>query len=202
VNGDPGRRARWLYWRPRIAVAVAGSVLTLVVGAALFVVRLYTSAVSETCEQWSAPELQMETLKSMKARLDTYRADPDPDAEIELTGDELSALLQDEVPYAVRVQIIGPETADVAIAAPQPEGCYNIHYRGHVAVRDGALELVPEALRVGDSNLSLFVAGRTLELDPGRWLGPEGATAVQRLKSLSVRDGIVALRLRDRWMIH
>jgi hypothetical protein len=173
-----------------------------VIGATLFVARLYTGALSESCEQWAAPELQMETIKSMKARLDAYRADPKPDAEIELTGDEVSALLRDEVPYSVRVQVIGADTADVTIAAPQPEGCYNIHYRGTVAVRDGSLVLVPETLRVGDSNLGPMVSGRTVELDPGRWLGPEGAAAVGRLSSLSVRDGIVALRLRDRWLLH
>lgn len=198
---DPGRRARWLYWRPRIAVAVAALVLTLVIGAALFVARLYTGAVSEACEQWAAPELQMETLKSMKARLDAYRADPDPDAEIELTADELSALLRDEVPYAVRLQIIGADTADVSVAAPRPDGCYNVHYRGKIDIRDGELLLVPEALRVGDSNLGPFLSGRKLALDPTRWLGDDGARAVARLETLSVRDGVVALRLRDRWMV-
>jgi hypothetical protein len=202
LSGDPGRPAWWLYLRPRIAVAPAALVLSVVIGATLFVARLYTGALSDSCEQWSAPELQMDTLRSMKARLDAYRADPRPDAEIELTGDEISALLQDEVPYSVRVQVIGADTADVTIAAPQSEGCYNIHYRGAVAVQDGSLVLVPEAMRVGDSNLGPIVAGRTMALDPERWLGPEGAAAVGRLKTLSVRDGIVALRLRDRWVLH
>ena len=53
----------------------------------------------------------------------------------------------------------------------------------------------------GDSNLGPFLSGRKLALDPTRWLGDDGARAVARLETLSVRDGVVALRLRDRWMV-
>jgi hypothetical protein len=199
---DAGRRARWLSWRPRLAAAAVALPLGAAVAAALFAAKLYTGAASSSCEQWPAAELDMDTLKSMKARLDAYRADARPDAEMTLTGAELTALLQGEVPYSVLIQVIGDRTADVTIAAAAEEGCYNIHYRGSVAVVDGMLVLVPEALRVGDSDLGWMVSGWTWSLDPNTWLGGEGASAVGKLESLSVRDGVLALRLRDRWMVH
>jgi hypothetical protein len=190
-------------WRSRIARLLSVLVLVVIVGSAIWLSSLYAGALSPECETWPRIEMPIEEVIALKRRLEAYQQDEDPSATLVLTGDEVTALLREEMDYGIRLVLLG-DRIEATVVVPAEGGCYNVHYTGRLRVEERVAKLEPEVLTVGTTDLSDWMRGGLYEVDAEMLedrVDPYVIRALENTERIEVVDGQMRLRLYDRYQM-
>ncbi len=173
------------------------------IGGAFALLRIFNGFSSSECASWETTSPSMEEIISLKQRLTKYQTDLSPDAAMEVSGREVTTLLKDLSPYPVRLEVLG-DVASLTVVVPDDQGCYNIQYRGGISVTDRTLRLRPEAVVIGSSDLSGWLAGREYRFSEAqlRTLGVSDAIVKQlhNVERLRLKEGSVNIRWYDAYV--
>jgi hypothetical protein len=188
-------------WRSRVAWVLAAMAVAVAIGGALYVNSLWAKALSPSCAELPPSDLTIEQLISLKARkMDYLRAwSEDRGAAMEMSPDEINTLVRGEIAFGLHVVAEG-EQVQARLTIPADPGCYNVEFRGKVAIEDRQARLWPERLVVGETDLTFVVGGRELALAPANLEGrldPRLAGMLANTARLTVEDGRFRFRLFD-----
>jgi hypothetical protein len=186
--------------RSRVLQGVAGLLATVLIALALYVSWLYRLAWSEECETWPEVDPTMADLLSLRERLHAYQRTPGPEAELALSGEEVTFMFGERANFRMQAQFVG-DVAQARVAVPSEGGCYNVDFRGAVVGSNGVVMVTPEHLVVGGANLTRWVRGRALQLHPERVPDDRAAGMLANTYDLRVEGGQLMVRLEDRWDI-
>lgn len=172
-----------------------GAGLVILIGIAGATAVVVTQARSSECAVRSHPPLSMAELIDVRKRFDAYRRDPSEG--LQLSGEELSMLLEDRADVPVFVDIQG-QHVDAQVVLPSSEGrCWPVDFKGQLTVDDGIAYLVPEQLTVGHVDLSPFARGVRMELMPEHMPSAKAASFLRQTRSVRVDDGQMQVELHD-----
>lgn len=174
----------------RWGMGIGGGLVAALGGlAVVFVVQ----ARSTECAIRQHPPLSMQELIDVRRRFDAYRERPD--AGLQLTGEELSMLLEAEVPMFVEVT---GQYVNAQVALPSGEGrCWPVDFQGELTVADGVAFLIPESLRIGQVDLTPITRGMRLELLPEHMPTSRAASFLRQTRSASVSSGQMVVELAE-----
>lgn len=139
----------------------------------------------------------IEELVVTKEKVLAYERDPEGN-ELALSGKEASFLLADNLKYPVWIETRADELyVQFALPEDDDDHCYNIEFQGQVSVRDGLAHVVPSTVRVGNLDLSRFVAGRPVDASPDDLTGPEAKRLLTQTLHLRVEDDTIHVAVDD-----
>lgn len=184
--------------RNRVLQVLAALVGVVIIALGLYVTWVYQLAWSEECDTWPDVDPTMADLLSLRERLHDYQHTPAPDAELALTGEEVTFMFGERPHFHMQAQFVGSVTL-ARLSVPSEDGCYNVDFRGEVVGSNGVMYLTPEHLVVGDANLTRWVQGRALRLHPDRVPDERAARMLSNTRALRVDDGHLMVRLKNRW---
>ncbi len=184
--------------RGRVPRVLGVLLATLVIGLGLYLSTTYRAALDAECRSMPGTDPTMEELIALRGRVTLYQQDPAPGAVLALTGRELSFLFGERRDFQMRAEV-RDDRAFVDLALPNDRGCWNIRFAGQVSVRQGVVAITPDALEVGEADLSRWLAGRTWAIPAERLPDAVLARTVENTAALDVADGLVHVRLSNRW---
>lgn len=202
--GHPRRglreRAPWL---GRLLGVVAAACVAGLIGGGQWVNTQWTLAQSDTCDVWEPVDITIEELIALKRRKNAWQAAMDDTAWFDMSDTEVNFLLRGMTDYEILASFQG-DVVEAHITAPNPQGCYNVRYRGVAAVHDGVVIVVPETLIVGRLDLTAWVAGRRFSADGPQltgWVDERVLSALHNAQDVEVVDSRLRMRLFDRRLI-
>ncbi|MBW1879318.1 MAG: hypothetical protein JRJ84_13225 [Deltaproteobacteria bacterium] len=184
--------------RSRVLQAAAALLAVVLITLALYVSWLHRLAWSEECETWPDVDPTMADLLSLRGRLHAYQRTPAPEAELALTGEEVTFMFGERTNFRMQAQFVGDLTL-ARVAVPSEGGCYNVDFRGEVAGRNGLVMVTPEHLVVGGADITRWVGGRSLRLNADRVPDERAARMLANTRDLRVESGQLMVRLKNSW---
>ena len=195
------RRARLATWRNRLGLVAVAGLLVGAIGVAVYARGLLQQMRSPTCEAWAPVDLSIDELIQLKRRKEAYQNSADPTAALSVDGPQATALLRETVAFDVRLLVVDDLVDATLVARWDEDDCYNVHYVGHLEVRDGVAFATPENLFIGEIDWSGWVHGWRFEIGPDRVRDPAVAKALTNTEKLKVDGGQITFRLYDPWAL-
>lgn len=167
---------------------VVGSVLILMLGLSSW--RLWTKAVSESCREVPRTDLTLGQMGDIKRRIEAYKAGQSD--HLLLDAGEATFVFAEALRFPVWIEIEQDRLkADVAIEEDSGR-CYNIRFDGVLAITEGVARVTPDALSVGDLDLTSVMGGQEFDLHPE----DIQSERVRRLLTHTVEMTVVDHRIR------
>lgn len=182
----------------RVGLGVVGLVLFAVLAAGGWAWSTWRTTLSPTCAALPAADLSIDEVIALVRRKKAYQRGQAN--ELVLDSTEINFVMKGASAWRMHVRLDG-DRVDVRAALPVEAGCYNIRYRGGVAVDDGVARLDVAALEVGDATLTWLARWYLAEVEPGDLADEALATHLGNTSRLRVQDGAVHLALVDPWVI-
>jgi len=154
---------------------------------------VWSLALSEECDRLERVDLSLEQMVDLKKKVDASRRAGSN--EVVLSGPETSFVLREFVHLPVFVQVEGGQVG-VKAAVPRDDQCYNIDFRGELAI-EGALATVrPSHLMVGELDLSWWL-GEEVQVTPTDWVDAETVEMLAHLQRVQIDGDTVRIQLDD-----
>lgn len=196
------RHAVFAAWRSRLARVGAALFVAIAVGLTMFGMDIWRQMNHSTeCPEVRWVDLDVDDIVILKDRLQVYRLDPDPDAELTLDGNEATFLLRDLLPYDIDLVVDGEHVTAVVVRELEEEGCRAILFEGTLEVDDGTVRLEPDRLRVGDAELAGLLGPFSVRVSSSRLADEDAAELLANIQHLRVADGALHIRFDDRWSL-
>jgi hypothetical protein len=146
----------------RWVLLLVGGLLSAVVVGLLGVVGM---ARAGDCVVARHDPLTVDRLIAVKERFEDYRSHPDQHP-LSISGDEIAMLIEDRADVPVFLELDDAYVQGRAAIPAWGGGCWDVGFHGRMTIDDGAAVLVPDRLTVGRLDLTWWMAGRPLELQP------------------------------------
>ena len=188
--------AVWRSRRVRIVMSLALLVMLMVFGSWIWV---WSASKSETCRTIVVPEMDFDSVMSLRARKSAYQRSRELTPWLELSPEEMTYLLsQSRGPVRIGMTAIGATSLKVQIGYPVKDGCYNIDLEGSVSVDDGRLVVLPQRVVVGGYDLTWMSYFSDIEVSPSDIPDSDISAQLENTRAMRVEDGALRLRLKDR----
>jgi hypothetical protein len=176
-----------------MAQAVGVGVLALLAVGTLVSSWVWSMALQEACRPLERVDLSIDEMVDLKLKVDD--SERQGSSELVLTGPEASFVLREYLSLPVYLEVHGDEVL-LHAAVERDDQCYNIDYRGRVAVEEGVATVEPAALQVGDLDLGPWVSD-SVTVDP-EWLeGGARELLEEHVEHLRIEAGLVHLKVDD-----
>jgi len=195
--GGAAAAASWLA-RSWVVRGVAIGLAVAFVGLALYGNALYRRALADECVPLPPIDLTMDELIAVRKRVQAYQVDPAPEAALVLGAAEIGAVYGDGESLTFRILMLG-DRARIDLTLPTEGGCWNVVYAGQVSVDKGLMTLIPDELKVGDTDLGPFVRHRRLTLRSEQVPDDTLSKLLGNTSTMWVEDGFLHVRLSNRW---
>lgn len=181
-------------FRSRRVMLVATLAALLVAAPVAALLVAYRLASGPACAEIPREDLTLREMGTLRSTIESYKRDPS--RPLDLTARQASFLLREEF------QLLAWFTTEVGSVAGQAvvdeDGrCWNLVFRGTVAVDGGRATVIPEELRVGDLPLGWLVGGRAFDVGPERLPQERARELLAHLASVRIEDGRVLVRVDD-----
>lgn len=180
------RRSRWLQ-------GLAVATLATLACATLVSSWLWSLALDDACRPIERVDLTIEEMVDLKLKVDA--SEREGSSELVLSGEEASFVLREHLRLPVYLEVHGDEVA-LRAAVPYDEQCYNVAYRGGLAVEHGIATATPTELVVGELDLAGWL-GPSVEVQPG-WLEGEARELMKdHVEHVRIEAGQVFVKVDD-----
>lgn len=171
-----------------VAVGVSITLAALVGVTAI----VWSRAVDERCETLPRADLSLQEMADIKLKVDA--SEREGSTPIEFSGREASFVVRDVLGLPIYIDVDGDEMVAQA-AVQRASSCYNVYFKGRVAVSDGVVSIVPRELRVGAVDLSWWVARRAF--GPGVLREAGADELISHVERLDVAEDRLTVKVDD-----
>jgi len=154
---------------------------------------VWSLALSDACQELERVDLSIEEMVALKKKVDD--AVREGSNVVILTGPETSFVLREFLRLPVFIEV-GEGQVGLQAAWPRDEQCYNVAFRGELAIVDGVAFLHPQTLMVGELDLSWWL-GDTIEVSPMALTDDDTVALLDHLQRVEVDGEHVRVEVDD-----
>jgi len=178
--------------RPWVRAVGVGVLVLLGVGT-LGSSWVWSQALQDDCQTLQRVDLSIEEMVDLKLKVD--ESERAGSSELVLSAEEASFVLREHLRLPVYFALEGDDVVFQA-AVKRDEQCYNLDYRGGLAIEQGVTTVEPRHLMVGDLDLGTWV-GDSVSLEPD-WIGGEAQQLLEEhVEHVRIEKGQVIVKVDD-----